>query len=390
MPHQTQLSKATIDLARRSAHARSYRRFGPGCAWQLAHHPEPRTPTERPRRALDPRSSQVRRGPGSATISATLVSQPPDLSHFVQHRQLDLYEQRMARRGYAYGVDLRRSRWLSSSTVGNALVRAVDRAWPQLAEHLLDEVLLDGRSAPLSLLREIGAHLDLLRAPLPTVLVLRPEQRGRWPLVTPLGATRGGSLWLVLDADALLALDADARAFLLGSGLGHLHCDHAVFFSAHLLARRREGNSSIRALRSVLTPWTKVMSFSADRAGLLGCGRLAAAISTIECPPVPIGDDPDPDWLPRPPSVATRVAALEEFARSSVFARVEIMRARQRELARKRGAVLPSAAPPTPDDTAHERANPPPAPDPEPIHVPADAWSLARVDARLTARLKLL
>jgi hypothetical protein len=306
------------------------------------------------------------------------VSNGPDLSHFVQHRLLDVYEQSMARQGYAYGVDLRRSRWLASSTVGNAVVRAVDRAWPELSAHLLDEALLDGRTTPTSLLRELLVHANLLRAPLPTVRLLRPEQRGRWPLVTPLGATRGGSLWLILDADALLALGSLERAFLLGSGLGHLHCDHAVFFSAHLLAKRREGNSSIRALRSALAPWTKVMSFSADRAGLLACARLDTAIAMIESPPMPVGEDPDPGWLPQPPTPAVRVQALEEFARSSVFARVEIMRARQRELARQRSSITP------PKGAAQSE------PETEPIHVPPEAWSLSRVDARLTARLRLI
>jgi hypothetical protein len=306
------------------------------------------------------------------------VSDGPDFSHFVQHRQLDVYEQSMARQGYAYGVDLRRSHWLASSTVGNALVRAVDRAWPELSDHLIAEVLLDAGKAPLGLLRELASHMNLLRAPLPTVKLLRPEQRGRWPLVTPLGATRGGALWLMLDADALVALDPDKRAFVLGAGLGHLHCDHAVFFSAHLLANRREGNLQIRALRSAMSPWTKVMVFSADRAGLIACGRLETAISVIENPPIPVGmgavDASESSWLPPLPPVAMRIRALEEFARSARFARETALRARQRELAR---AVTSATSEAVPESD-------------EQIHVPHDAWTLARVDARLTARLNLI
>lgn len=315
------------------------------------------------------------------------MSDGPDLSHFVQHRQLDVYEQSMARQGYAYGVDLRRSRWLASSTVGNALVRAVDRAWSELSDHLAREVVLEARRAPPSLLREIAGHMNLLRAPLPTVKLLRPEQRGRWPLVTPLGATRGGALWLILDVDALAALDASKRAFLLGSGLGHLHCDHAVFFSAHLLASRREGNLSsrrfsadvqIQALRSAMVPWTKVMVFSADRAGLIACGRLETAVAMIENPPIPLGPvalgvSEESSWLPPLPPPAVRIHALEEFARSARFARETALRARQRELAR--------------NVTQQAGAEPE---SPENIHVPADAWTLARVDARLTARLNLI
>lgn len=315
------------------------------------------------------------------------MSEGPDLSHFVQHRQLDVYEQSMARQGYAYGVDLRRSHWLASSTVGNALVRAVDRAWPKLADHLASEIASQA-AAPIKLLRELAVHMNLLRAPLPTIKLLRAEQRGRWPLVTPLGATRGGALWLILDVDALTAVAADQRAFLLGAGLGHLHCDHAVFFSAHLLAHHRDGGPTpilssrrfagdlqIRTLRSAMTPWTKVMMFSADRAGLLACGRLETAVAMIENPPIAVGQagEHEPRWLPPLPSPAVRVRALEEFARSAVYAKVTAMRARQRELARS--------------VTLDVRAD---GEDPAKIHVPADAWSLARVDARLTRHLNLL
>lgn len=319
------------------------------------------------------------------------MSDGPDFSHFVQHRQLDVYEQSMARQGYAYGVDLRRSHWLANSTIGNALVRSVDRAWTELAQYLDTEVLRDAREAPLGLLRELAAHMNLLRAPLPTVKLLRAQQRGRWPLVTPLGATRGGALWLILDAEALMALDAEQRAFLLGAGLGHLHCDHAVFFSAHFLAKRRDVSSGrlaedlqIRALRSAMSPWTKVMAFSADRAGLIACGRLETAVSLIENPPIPLAvgvSQLEPSWLPPLPPAALRIQALEEFARSARFARELALRARQRELARN---IMPTPEPREPNEP-NEPAEPS-----DNIHVPADAWTLARVDARLTARLNLI
>lgn len=318
------------------------------------------------------------------------MSNGPDLSHFVQHRQLDVYAQSMARQGYAYGVDLRRFRWLASSTVGNAMVRAVDRAWPELSTRLASEAVLDATTTDVRLLRELGGHVDRLRAPLPAVHPLRPEQRGRWPLVTALGATRGSAMWLVLDVPNLLALEPATRAFLLGAGLGHLHCEHGVFFSAHLLASRdRQG--PLRALRTALGPWTKVMIFSADRAGLLACTDLQAAIATIENPPVPVGDDPDPAWLPKPPTTAMRIRALEEFARSAVYARVVAAQARKRELNLRRLALELDKGPEPPareaPQTEGAAATPP---EPEPPHVPADAWSLARVDARLTARLKIL
>lgn len=315
----------------------------------------------------------------------THVSDGPDLSHFVQHRQLDAYEQGMARQTYAYGVDLRRSRWLASSSLGNPLVRAVDRAWPTLASHLMQESFVPadrvGGSAT-ELLAEVSVLMKLLRAPLPTLRLVRPEQRGRWPLVTPLGATRGGAIWLALDAEALLALEPSARAFVIGSGLGHLHCDHGVYFTAHLLAGRREANFGTQAVRSLLSPWTGVLAFSADRAGLLCCGSLERAIAVIEDPPVPVGvgaAESEPPWWPRMASTPERVRALQEFARSTVFARLSAVRARKRDQAR--GEALAEA----PSVAGEAPANEPPA-----FHVPEDAWSLARVDARLTARLRLL
>jgi hypothetical protein len=60
-----------------------------------------------------------------------------------------------------------------------------------------------------------------------------------------------------------------------------------------------------------------------------------------------------------------------------VFARVTAMRARQLELARNATLVEPRSN----DNEADPAAN---------IHVPADAWTLARVDARLTRRLNLI
>ena len=143
-----------------------------------------------------------------------------------------------------------------------------------------------------------------------------------------------------------------------------------------LSSRRFAAELQIKALRSAMSPWTKVMFFSADRAGLIACGRLETAVAVIENPPIPVGvnSEPDMSWLPPAPSAAERIQALEEFARSAVFARVTALRARQRELARNVTLLEPK---PSEAETAN-------------IHVPADAWSLARVDARLTARLNLI
>jgi hypothetical protein len=187
-------------------------------------------------------------------------------------------------------------------------------------------------------------------------------------------------------------------------------------------------------VRSVLSPWTRLNAFSADRAGLLCCGKLEPAIRVIESPPVAVGEGAVHvhDWLPPLPETAMRVRALQEFAQSVIFARVSAMRARQRELRGdpSRGSEFLSkgsapqfsssgAAPgssssgsafglssrgsapelepllrPSTLEASDAKATPSESqlggPTLSDVHVPADAWSLARVDARLTARLRLL
>jgi hypothetical protein len=295
------------------------------------------------------------------------VSEPLDLAHYLQHRQLGVYEQSMARLSYAYGVDIRRSRWLASSTLGNALVRAVDRGWPELATELLEQELdgPEGGRVPSGLLREIMGHMRLLRAPLPTLRRVRPRaasENPKWPLITPLGATHGGVHWLVLDVDAVQKLDDPVRAFVLGAGLGHLQCDHGVFYTAHVMASRREGGLPIRMIRRALTPWSRVMAFSADRAGMLATDSLEASIEGIGV--LVARESEGITWLPHGPTFEQRRRALEEFARSAVYARVHALKQRQRDVASL---------------VARE--------DEAPVGVPEDAWSLARVDRRLTQRL---
>jgi hypothetical protein len=310
------------------------------------------------------------KGPATAKVEA---ENPRDLGRFVQHRQLDVYEQGMARLTYAYGVDIRRSRWLVSSNLGNTLVRAVDRGWPELSTVLMKSELEGPEGIPPALLARVSAVLGFLRAPRPSLRALKRSPRQadlRWPIVTPLGATHGGANWLILDTDALGRLEPSTVDFVLGAGLGHLQCDHAVFFTAHLLAARRTAGFSVRLIQQILTPWSRVMAFSADRAGLLAVGSLEGAIAGLRANM----DAGDPtfggrDWLPHPPAFEHRKQALEEFARSEVFARARALREADSKGATLLGNVRASA--------------------PSPTGIPDDAWSLARVDRRLTRRLRL-
>ena len=252
-----------------------------------------------------------------------------DLPQFIQRRELAAYEQRLARTAYAYGVDLRRAQWLSGSTVGDPLMRTVDRRWSRLVQSLEEDSLRPQRKAPPTpLLEELAGLIHMLRAPLPTLRVLRPEVAAQWPAITPLGTTKGGIHWLVLDLDRVMALPAEERRFALAAGLGHLQCDHGAIFAAHLMAKRGTGTGAhdegrrplLAVVRSLLRPWAKVAVFSADRAGLVATASLPVALRAIERQ-----HDEHVEWMPRWPALEPRRRALEDFDRSAIMARRRLL-----------------------------------------------------------------
>ncbi|MCA9706211.1 MAG: hypothetical protein KDK70_10210 [Myxococcales bacterium] len=369
-----------------------------------------------------------------------------DLPQFLQRRELAAYEQRLARTGYAYGVDLRRAQWLSLSMVGDPLMRTVDRRWSRLVSGLDADCLRPASKAPpTALLEELARLIHLLRAPLPTLRLLRPEVASAWPAVTPLGTTKGAIHWLVLDLDRVAQMSAAERTFALAAGLAHLQCDHGAIFAAHLMAHR---GGRVGMVKGLLRPWAKVAVFSADRAGLVAVRSLDAALQALERQAAEHAA-----WMPRWPDVALRRQALQDFDRSSLMARRRLLSApdgsgwsmappgREEEIdsisrriravldrLRKVGEVLDGEAegrseseasssqaasgdaPSEADEAAAEisassagastprgpKAAPPPPPEPEPERTSrldealGDAWSLARCDARLTRRLGLL
>jgi hypothetical protein len=316
------------------------------------------------------------------------LAEAQDLDPYLKRRRLDLFEQAAARQGYAYGVDVRRSRWLARSSIGNAAVRAVDRAWSRLSERLRDE-LLQGPGTPVhpDILGELSTLRTLLRAPRPAIFLLKPEvaTAGNWPPVTALGPARGGARWLVLDGEALEAMSPHLRRFWLASGLAHLQCGHGVFYTAHLFVELREAPRSISLLRKALTPWSRVMAFSADRAGLLGSANLEEALDALDAVAT---REEEIKWLPRPPDAEIRRVALEEFERSVVVARIRAARENQ---ANTRVSVFDASTQredsmKDAEDAKEEQAGT----EPPVAHVPEDAWSLARCDRRLTERLGLL
>ena len=349
-----------------------------------------------------------------------LVTKPAlDLGQYMQRREVMAYEQHLARQAYAYGVDLRRSSWLDHSTLGEPLMRAVDRRWNSLTDDLAATALQPAsRTPPTEVLEELLRLLKLLRAPLPSLRLLRPGLSEQWPILTPLGTTKGGSHWLVIDLDRLMALSPTHRTFMLGANLGNLHCDHGPIFAAHLLTHRRGRGFGL--VHTLLRPWSRVSVFSADRAGLLAVGDLQVALDALRA-----HVDPGVSWYPEMPAAATRVQALEDFDQSRVMTRLRLTYKNgenfiispriaqlylQQEILRKQQEAEAAAkagngeAKPEPE----RKAEPPPEPaapehEPEPEPAPemieemnrieealAKAWSLARCDSRLTRRLGLL
>ena len=366
-----------------------------------------------------------------------------DLQHFLQRRELLAYEQRLARAVYAYGVDLRRAMWLHGSTIGDAAMRGVDRRWNEATKQLAEFLEPPGHAPPTPLLEELARLIRLLRAPLPTLRVLRPEHSGAWPIVTPLGTTKGGVHWLILDAERLTEATPSERAFALGWGLGHLQCDHGPIFAAHWMAHHR--GRGVGFVRTLLRHWSSVATFSADRAGMLATNSLEEALEGL-----PICDSPNLEWLPRAPSLDARRQALEDFDRSTVMIRLRLLAeaghsdwlvgpprnaasggvterlshvfgaaarlgARASWIASGGSMPQPDAEPegetsdaasgPEPEEgeagtkdgeTGDQNEEPPARPEDDPelearLELALrDAWSVARCDQRLTRRLKLL
>jgi len=298
----------------------------------------------------------------------------------MQRRELSAQEQRVARTAYAYGVDLRRARWVESTTLTEPLLSAVDRRWNALV-HALEQTSLEPAacSPPLAVLEAITEIGRLLRAPTPAVRCLRADAGAGWPAATPLGPVRGGVHWLIVDPAALMAMDPRTRAFVLGQGLGHLQCDHGPLFAAHLMAYVLGGGATW--LPWALRPWSRVAAYSADRAGLLACGDLEIAQSALRR-----GDRP-PAWWPPSASPAIRGQALADFARSSVAVRVRTLQSAMHAESGAGGSPPAGESPPARDGVGEASPADPAQSDTSREALP---WSLARCDARLTRRLGIL
>ncbi|MCR9163977.1 MAG: hypothetical protein ACE37F_02255 [Nannocystaceae bacterium] len=272
-----------------------------------------------------------------------------DIAQLVGRREQFAYEQHLARSTYAYGVDLRRSAWLDRSTVGDPLMRSVDRRWNGLITNLSADALLPpGTTLSAAVMDHLLGLVRLLHAPWPSVRVLQPAVAERWPIVTPLGTTKGGSHWLIIDKDRLEALPESERTFLLASGIAHLQCDHGPLFAAHLMAHRSGRSEGF--IRTLLRPWSKVCVFSADRAGLIAVNELDQARDALRA-----HADPAIPWLPPIPDLAERLRAVEEFSKSRLLARLRFSGPHEGWSLAPRLAKIEATAG---DATDHEEAQP--------------------------------
>lgn len=294
----------------------------------------------------------------------------------------------MARVTYAYGVDVRRFRWLNQSMVAQTFMRALELRWDAVAEDLMrGELQVPEGAGTLPFLQEIVRIAELLRLTLPTVRIVAPAAKDRWPLVTLLGNARNSDDWLVLDATRLATLAPPQRAFLLAQGLGHIQCGHASLFMAHYVSHREHRGHA--ALRLALRPFSRLAAFSADRAGLLAAGEFEPAARMLE-----LGARDLPPWYPPLADLAERRRALEEFDRTRIVARVRssLRYAHDHPSVPELVTQLLQQEPPEalPEGEKPEAPHRHEAPTEPGYEVPADAWPLARCDQRLTQRLGIL
>lgn len=280
------------------------------------------------------------------------------------------HKERRARDAYAYGVDIRRNHWFLHHRLIGAGLRSVERRWHAVWESLQRDSVDGDAVCPSPILRELATCIKILGAPTPTISCLneRAHLSGAWPSVTALGTSHGDVRHLLLDLRGLQALTDAERRFALASGIGHLQCGHALFMTAALVSNLDDASLAIRGLNRTLQPATKLMCFSADRAALLCGDGLEATMEGLR-QHVAETRSANTRWLPRPSSYDLRVHGLREFFRTDVHARI---------LSARMNHASASASSHGEDDSAPR------------AHVPDDAWSVAKVDRRLTRRLGLL
>ena len=141
------------------------------------------------------------------------------LEGLLHRRHNAAHKERRARDAYAFGVDVRRTRWFIQHRLLGAGLRGVERQWKSVWQMLQRDTLDHEATCPAPLLRELANCVKILGAPTPTVSCLneRAHLSGAWPSVTALGTISAAS-------------SHDGHCFVLGR-------DNLIVYGVCLLSR---------------------------------------------------------------------------------------------------------------------------------------------------------
>ncbi len=230
-----------------------------------------------------------------------------DFQRYVQSRQSDRVDSRGAQayREYAFKNDVTILRTLSRTRVVELALKAtasVERSW------LEGEVL--GRGVKVG----PGAHPAVREASHDAARALGmgtpPVYLSAATGVPAASVVVSGHPGVVLSPELVERLDGAALRFVLGRQLGHLQNSHGPYLTCALALRHLEASRwgwVVRPAGQALGIWQHWGDVTADRAGLLACGELAAARRGLEAL---VGEGR---------LVEARMQALELFAGSSLY-----------------------------------------------------------------------
>ncbi len=88
--------------------------------------------------------------------------------------------------------------------------------------------------------------------------------------------------YMVLNSGTVDALTEEELSFVVGHEMGHIKSGHVLYhLTAAFLAQIASGIPGSSILQAPLDYWQRMSEFTADRAGLLACQNLDAALSSI-------------------------------------------------------------------------------------------------------------
>ncbi len=225
---------------------------------------------------------------------------------------------------YAYVEDMRRLRQLLDVPLLPGMLKKALKAWSFTERlrlrHNAKPIKKDPRSA------QIWRDVCLTLGSESHEALIIPDQKDYF---TPY--TDGNTLFFGLSP-ACCALPTNTMRFVFGRGLGAAQNDHVTYMTlAHFVNRLTRGlYSKAELLADALLHWQSSANITQDRAGLLACHDISAAIFVIMKSVLDWSDDEIMNEIRRyhahtdvdygESEVKTRVMALEFFAKSSLYA----------------------------------------------------------------------